>query len=243
VLVDAGLPGTAATIKAAAEARFGSGTRPQAIVLTHGHFDHVGVLEDLAEEWDVPVFAHPLERPYLDGTASYPEGDSTVGGGLLALGAKLFPTSPVNVSGRLRDLPDDGSVPVLPGWRWLQTPGHSPGHVSFFRDADRALIVGDSFVTTKQESAYAALLQTSEMHGPPQYFTIDWVAARRSVETLAALEPDLVVTGHGRAMQGSEMRAALSNLARDFDAVAVPAKGRYVAEPARVEDGTAYRPA
>ena len=46
-----------------------------AIVMTHGHFDHVGALEDLAEEWDTPVDAHPLEHPYLDGKASYPPGD------------------------------------------------------------------------------------------------------------------------------------------------------------------------
>jgi glyoxylase-like metal-dependent hydrolase (beta-lactamase superfamily II) len=39
-----------------------------AIIMTHGHFDHVGVLEDLAETWQAPVYAHELERPYLDGT-------------------------------------------------------------------------------------------------------------------------------------------------------------------------------
>ena len=41
----------------------------------------------------------------------------------------------------------------MPGWRWVHTPGHTAGHVSLFRDADRTLIAGDAFVTTKQESA------------------------------------------------------------------------------------------
>lgn len=241
VLVDAGVIGAKALIKRAAAARFGEGARPAAIVMTHGHFDHVGVLEDLAAEWDAPVYAHPLEHPYLDGSAAYPPGDSTVGGGLMATLAPLYPTRPVDVSGRLRPLPADGGVPDMPGWRWIHTPGHSPGHVSLWREADRALIVGDAFVTTKQESAYAAVMQSPEMHGPPRYFTIDWAAARAAVETLAALRPDLAVTGHGRAMRGSAMTEALTTLARDFDRVAVPEQGRYVEQPATVADGSAYR--
>lgn len=240
VLVDAGVTGTRGLIEAAAAARFGPGARPSAIVLTHGHFDHVGALEGLAEAWDAPVYAHPLEHPYLDGRAAYPPGDPSVGGGLMASLAGLYPTKPVDVSGRLRALPEDGSVPGLEGWRWIHTPGHSPGHVSLWRQEDRTLIVGDAFVTTAPESAYATAVQAPEIHGPPRYFTVDWSASRDSVRRLAALRPALAVTGHGRAMAGEAMLAGLDALARDFDAVAVPEGGRYVARPARAEDGSAY---
>jgi glyoxylase-like metal-dependent hydrolase (beta-lactamase superfamily II) len=227
-LIDAGIFGTKALIQSAAAERFGAGARPAAIILTHGHFDHVGALEELAAEWDCPIFAHPLEHPYLNGSESYPPPDPSVGGGLMALSSSLFPRGPIDVSRWLRALPADGSIPHMAGWRWLATPGHSPGHVSLWRENDRALVVGDAFVTTRQESIYAALTQAPEMHGPPMYYTPDWDSAQNSVRQLAALEPELVVTGHGRAMRGPDMRAALRRLADDFDRIAIPEHSRYV---------------
>ncbi len=249
VLIDAGVVGMAGRIRRAAAERFGADVPPVAIVLTHGHFDHVGALEELARGWDVPVYAHPLEMPYLDGSASYPPPDPTVGGGLTALLSPLFPRGPVDVRDRLRPLPEDGpkdgprsgSVPPMPGWRWLHTPGHSAGQVSLWREADRALIAGDAFVTTAQESAYAAVTQEPELHGPPKYFTHDWQAARDSVRRLAELAPELAITGHGRAMRGEAMREALRTLARDFDQLAVPEHSRFADAPQRAEDGSAYR--
>ncbi len=231
VLIDAGVTGTAGFIRSSAEARFGRGARPAAIVLTHGHFDHVGALEELAETWDAPVYAHPAEHPYLDGTTAYPAGDPSVGGGLVASMAALFPTRPVNVSRRLRPLPVDGFLPGMPGWLWLHTPGHSPGHVSLWHGGERTLIAGDAFVTTAPESAYATVVQRPELHGPPRYFTTDWQAAAASVRALAARRPALAITGHGRAMQGPAMGEALSYLADHFAHIAVPAHGRYVDHP------------
>jgi glyoxylase-like metal-dependent hydrolase (beta-lactamase superfamily II) len=240
VLMDAGLVGTKSLIKSAAAERFGSDARPAAIIMTHGHFDHVGALEDLADEWDAPVYAHQLELPYLNGRASYPPGDSSVGGGLMAAVARLYPRGPVNVGARLQALRDDGTLPGMPGWRHIHTPGHSVGHASFWRDADRTLIVGDAFVTTAQESAYAVAVQRPEMHGPPMYYTVEWDKAEDSVARLAELEPELVITGHGVPMRGPEMRTALHRLAREFDRIAVPRNGRYLRTPARAEDGSAY---
>lgn len=230
VLIDAGLPATAGRIVDAAEHLFGKDVPPVAIVLTHGHFDHVGALTHLAERWNVPIYAHELELPYLDGRESYPDPDPRVGG-LMALSSPLYPRGPIDVSQWLLTLPVDGSVPGMPGFRWIHTPGHAAGHVSLWRPDDKTLIAGDAFITTDQESAYAVVTQRPEIHGPPAYFTPDWDSARDSVRHLAMLAPELVVTGHGHAMYGEEMRAGLLTLAADFDDIAVPPRGKYVGGP------------
>ena len=243
VLIDAGLRGSAERIVRAAESRYGSGARPAAIVLTHGHFDHVGALKELAGRWDVPVYAHGLELPYLSGRSAYPPPDPTVGGGAMALMARLYPRGPIDVGERLRPLPADGGVPEMPGWSWMFTPGHTPGHVSLFRASDRLVIAGDAVVTTKQESAMSVATQRRELHGPPSYYTQDWGAARSSVELLASLEPETLVAGHGRPMRGEAMRERLHALARDFNRLAVPRHGRYVSRPAVAdEQGTVSVP-
>jgi glyoxylase-like metal-dependent hydrolase (beta-lactamase superfamily II) len=242
VLIDAGIPGLGPLIEGAAAERFGEGARPSAIVLTHGHFDHIGCLEKLAEKWDVPIFAHEMELPYLNGSAAYPPPDPTVGGGILPAINSLFPRKPIDVSRWLHPLPPDGSVPGMPGWRWLHTPGHTPGHISLWRETDRCIIAGDAFITTDMASAYAVITQKPELHGPPTYFTPDWATSRRTVQALAALRPELAITGHGRAMRGEPLVSALQALAQDFDEVAIPKTGRYVSHPVSVTDGSAYFP-
>jgi glyoxylase-like metal-dependent hydrolase (beta-lactamase superfamily II) len=231
VLVDAGMPRSADTILQAAEARFGTGCRPKAIVLTHGHFDHVGAVVQLAERWNVPVYAHALELPYLTGQSAYPEPDPSVEGGLIAKISAYFPNDPVDLGERVRTLPANGSIPDMPGWRWIHTPGHAPGHVSLFRERDRVLIAGDAFITVKQDSFYKVLTQKREIHEPPRYYTTDWQAAKDSVARLEALKPQIAVTGHGEPMEGEPLAEGLTALVRDFDTIAVPDHGRYVDHP------------
>lgn len=243
VLIDAGLKWSASKIKEMAGYLFGEGSLPKAIVLTHGHFDHVGALIRLAEEWDIPVYAHHLEIPYLTGQSSYPPPDPTVGGGLMATMAFLYPKSPINIWKHVKVLPPDGKIPVLPEWRYIHTPGHSPGHVSLFRESDRVLIAGDAFVTTNQESVISVMFQSKIISGPPKYFTYDWVAARNSVNELARLHPTTAATGHGQPMRGKELHKALTHLTENFYKESIPEHGRYIPDPAITnQNGVVYLP-
>jgi glyoxylase-like metal-dependent hydrolase (beta-lactamase superfamily II) len=211
---------------------FGGDTKPSAIILTHGHFDHVGALNELAVEWNIPVFAHYLEIPYITGKSSYPPTDSTVGGGLVSSMAWIYPTKPINIHNYANALPENGRVPGLPEWKYIHTPGHSPGHISLFRESDGVLIAGDALVTTKAESAFSVLFQKKKISGPPKYITYDWALAKESVKTLMNLEPEIVASGHGSPMKGAEVRNALHNLSDHFYKEATPVKGRYIHEPA-----------
>lgn len=170
VLVDAGLRGCGPRILADAKRRFGRDNPPRAIVLTHGHFDHVGALPWLLERWHTPIFAHSDELPYLNQREPYPSPDPTVGGGLLALSSVVYPRRVPPLPMVVQPLPDDGSVPGLPGWKWIPTPGHTAGHVSLWRAQDRLLIAGDALIGTRQESAAAVLRQTREVRPPPAYY-------------------------------------------------------------------------
>ena len=235
-LVDAGLAMGAARILRVAADRFGVDSRPAAIVLTHGHFDHVGALEALLGVWDVPVYAHTAELPFLTGQADYPPPDLTVGGGLPA---RLSPNSPergIDLGERVQPLPASGDVPGMPRWRWIHTPGHSPGHVSLFRAGDRLMLAGDAVSTTRQELAYAVRMQRQQLAGPPACFTIDWDKAGRSVTTIASLKPLLLAAGHGEPMRGASLPDDLAVLARDFNRRARPSHGRYIDHPAIADD-------
>ncbi|MGB3541852.1 MBL fold metallo-hydrolase, partial [Rubrivirga sp.] len=195
-VVDSGLPGTSALTVRMAEERFGPDARPEGIVLTHGHFDHAGSALALARHWDVPIYAHPLELPYLTGQSDFAPKDTTMSGAIAFL-ARFFPGGGYDFGDHVMPLPEDGSVPGARDWRWLHTPGHTAGHVSLFRDFDRALVSGDALATMDLDSWSAQVTKPRQFDRPPVPFTPDWDAARASVSLLADLEPSLVAAGHG----------------------------------------------
>ncbi|NHM31533.1 MBL fold metallo-hydrolase [Neobacillus terrae] len=227
-LIDAGMPKNADEIMEAAAERYGKGKAPKAIILTHGHFDHVGSLVELLDHWNVPVYAHSLEMPYLTGKANYPPGDSTIDEGLVGEMSPLFPNHGIDLGEKVQALPEDGSIPGMTGWKWIHTPGHSSGHISLFRESDRALIAGDAFVTVKQESLYKVLTQKKEISGPPKYFTPDWRSAYESVEKLKSLNPSVAATGHGQPMAGEELSEALNYLVNNWSEIGLPEHGKYL---------------
>lgn len=221
VLVDAALPRQEGKIIAWARRLFGT-QAPAAIILTHGHFDHVGSALALSRHWQVSLYANALEFPYLTGSKPYPPANAAAGGGAISLLSPLFSRGPYDFNDVLSALPDDGSVPGLDSWRWMSTPGHTPGHVSLFRSTDKTLIAGDAFVTVQQESLRRVMLQQAKLSGPPRYLTQGWGQAFESIKFLAQLKPSVAMTGHGPPIGGTLLTDSLTQVLDRFHADHAP---------------------
>lgn len=204
-LVDAGWESDAPRITRAAGELFGSGARPEAILLTHCHPDHAGSALELAHLWECKVYMHPKELPIATGDFAAmvdyagPLDRWVVLPIMRALGQRRRET--ILHRSSLGDsacaLDDQTEVPGLPGWICVPTPGHTPGHVAFFRPADRVLITGDALVTLRLNSLWGLLMQKQGLSAPPWYTTWNRQAARESIRALAQLEPAVLAGGHG----------------------------------------------
>ncbi len=224
VLIDAGWAKDGPSIRQAAETVFGADTRPAAILLTHVHPDHDGSALELARAWEVPVYVHPEELPQASGDfAAISAGAGPLDIWLIlplmrAMGRHrreqmLAKSSLKDVA---RALDPIAGVPGLPGWECVPTPGHTPGHVSFFRPGDRVLITGDAVVTMQLNSIPGLVFQRQGLSGPPWYTSWDWRTAKASVATLARLEPIVLAGGHGMTRSGAGTAGALSAFADHF---------------------------
>ena len=121
----------------------GPGLAPSAILLTHVHPDHEGAARELAEAWGCPVFAHPAEIPIATGDfAAMVRYAGPLDRWLIlplmrAVGRRRREAilAGGSLAGIVQPLPPDGAIPGLADWRWIATPGHTPGHVAYVRDA------------------------------------------------------------------------------------------------------------
>ena len=207
------------------------GARPAAIVLTHGHADHSGSAKELSELWGVPIFAHRLELPFLTGRSAYPPPDPTVGGPF-AFMTRFMPNRTLDLGGRVRELPPDGEMPGIERWRWVHTPGHTPGHIALLRPEDATLLGGDALATLDADSLLGMITRKQKISRPATPITPDWRAAEASVRKIASLEPRVLACGHGDHMTGHRLTEQLFALRGLSDVRA----GRYVDEAARFDE-------
>jgi glyoxylase-like metal-dependent hydrolase (beta-lactamase superfamily II) len=222
-LVDTGWAADADRIERAGQALCGPDTHPARIVLTHCHPDHSGAAAQLASAWGCPVYVHPLELPIGSGdlaamsAAAGPLDRWVILPLMRAMGARrraaVQSRGSLEEAGRPLDPAPGASLPGMPSWECVPTPGHTPGHLSFFRRSDRVVIAGDALVTMRLNSPTGLALGKSGLSGPPWYTTWDRGAASRSVLELARLRPSVLATGHGEPMTGEDTAAAISEWA------------------------------
>ena len=172
ILVDAGNPGDAPRIVGMLA---GAGlAAPRAVLLTHGDVDHAGGVRALLRACDLDVWAPAVEAEVLAGRGR-PRAMRRLG--------RLF-------TGRIRCDRALTAGQVVAGLRVVASPGHTPGHCSFLREADGVLFTGDALST-----------RAGEVFIPRQPFTEDWANAHASLLRLADLHPRLLLPGHGEPLR------------------------------------------
>jgi hydroxyacylglutathione hydrolase len=165
--------------------------------LTHAHADHQGASHAVCTELGIPLWVGEADVEAMEGG---PEAVSRrQRPGPLNRFQKRFWTGPAHrVDRALREGDSVGRFTVL------EVPGHALGHVAYWRESDRVLILGDVINTMN-------LLTTRRgLQEPPEPFTPDPVTNRRSIRRLAALEPALICAGHGPPVRDPAAFAAFA---------------------------------
>jgi hydroxyacylglutathione hydrolase len=154
------------------------------VALTHVHPDHQGVAKALCDARGIPLAVHSGDVDAMEGRAPVAAGT----GIMPRLYNALWAGPPHKVD---RVLAEGNEVA---GFRVVHAPGHTPGEVIYFRDSDRVALCGDVIRNISFLTGRPGIRQ------PPDDLTRDPVENRRSIRKLAALEPALILPGHGRAV-------------------------------------------
>jgi hydroxyacylglutathione hydrolase len=174
------------------------GREISAHALTHAHPDHQGASREVCQALGIPLWCHADDADAME-QGTIPETQPAHPINRVIERFWLGPPHPV--ARRLQE------GDVIEGFQVLHVPGHSPGHVAFWRESDRALIVGDVVTNIDTITALPGL------HEPKWFFTPDPERNRESARRLAALEPELVCFGHGRPLRDpAKLKAFVAKL-------------------------------
>jgi len=164
-----------------------AGKKVTAHALTHAHPDHQGASHAICEQLGIPLWCGQGDVAAMETPGGV--GNSQAPGWLNRAQARWWTGPPHRVA---RVLSEGDEVA---GFTVLEVPGHSPGHVAYWRESDRVLILGDVL------NNMHVLTGVPGLHEPPVVFTPDPARNRESARRLAALEPALACFGHGAPLR------------------------------------------
>jgi hydroxyacylglutathione hydrolase len=155
--------------------------------LTHAHPDHQGASHEICEQRDIPFLVSEADKPAAEDSSLIRRRQPD------KFMAKFFDSIFVGPSHPVDRTIGEGDE--VAGFEVLEVPGHSAGHVAFWRESDRVLILGDVLANMDQYSGIPGL------HTPKDALTPDPARNRESARRLAALEPELALFGHGAPLR------------------------------------------
>jgi hydroxyacylglutathione hydrolase len=155
-------------------------------VLTHAHADHQGSSHEICETLGIPLWCGERDADAVEDGRIRERMPRHPINTLIGL---TFPGPPHRVDCRLKEGDD------VAGFQVLDTPGHSAGHISLWRESDRTLVCGDVYTNMDTITGIPGL------HEPKTFFTPDPTRNRESMRRLAGLAPALVCFGHGAPLR------------------------------------------
>jgi len=164
-----------------------SGHTVGAHALTHAHSDHQGSSHAICEKLEIPLWCGQDDVHAMQTAGAIKSPDAPAWLNRLR---DRFWTGPPHPVARALHEGDE-----VAGFTVLETPGHSAGHVSFWRESDRVLIVGDVL------GSMHFITGVPGLHTPPDLFTPDPARNRESARRLAELKPSLACFGHGAPLR------------------------------------------
>ncbi len=186
-LIDTGLPTAGKSILNQLSASGRAPSSVKRILITHAHPDHVGSLPELAKATGAQVIAHELEALLIRGDV----GMKTIDPAMLTPLQRTFvklpmkDTEPVPVARTVKD--GDVIAEAFGGVQVVFTPGHAPGHISFWQPDKRVLFIGD------------ALMHVAGVRRLPPGLFVDYEQNTRSIkERIAPLDVEIACFGHGK---------------------------------------------
>lgn len=194
VLVDAGLPFSKNKLLRAL-----TGKAVGAHAVTHAHADHQGATAAVAQALNLPVWCHATEREAIetgDVVGSFGKPQS-----MTARVQQRFLAGAAHPVARTLAQGD-----TVGGFEVIETPGHTAGHISFWRASDGLLVAGDAALGMN------LLTTLPGMHLPFAHVSWDMGHVRASVRKLADLSPRRVAFGHGPAIDGAAFTAFAATL-------------------------------
>lgn len=170
-----------------------SGRSVSAHALTHAHPDHQGASHAVCERLKIPLWCGRDDVPAVEtpGGVTNPKAPAW----LNRLEHRFWTGPPHPVSKALAEGDE------VAGFTVLETPGHSRGHIAFWRESDRVLILGDVLNNMNVMTGIPGLNE------PPPMFTPDPVRNRASARRIAALRPALACFGHGAPLRDPDLIA------------------------------------
>lgn len=195
ILIDAGIRNSSRKILKTIQNR-----KISTHVLTHAHADHQGSSRAICQALNIPLWTSELEKENAESGRviyDYPNNRHFIA----RFQQKFWAGDGFEVSKLLKEGDNVGSFTVI------ETPGHSKGHISFFREKDKVLIVGDAMVNMNLLTTRVGLNE------PPNLFTTDRIVNKESIKKLYNLKPKILCFGHGPVLYNNgEFEKLIANL-------------------------------